>query len=112
MALNEEQRNVFLLAMEQIEVFNTQAMDHSSYSSVKSRKKPGMNAVLEWAIDYMACLPENQELYILVVRAHMGSDEKWTREDIRRCGGACRGFYRKIARKRLFAIGLRYIEMK
>ena len=110
MALTSDQRNVFLLALEKIETYNTQAMDHASHSHVSSCKKPGMNTVVEWAIDYMACLPETAELSALVIKAHVGSDDKWTREDIRQCGGACRQFYRRVSRKRLFGPGMRYIE--
>jgi hypothetical protein len=109
MALTSEQRNVFLLAMEKIETFNSQAMDHASYSCVSSRKNPGMNVVVEWAIDYISCLPDDSYLAGLIVRAHVGTDDKWSRNDIRRCGGACRGFYRRVLNKRLFGAGLKYI---
>jgi hypothetical protein len=111
MALTTEQRDVFLLAMEKTELYNTRAMDHASCSgSSCSRKSPGISTVIDWAIDYMACLPDNAELSRLVVKAHTGSDEKWDISDIRRCGGACRAFYRRVAHKRLFGAGLNFIK--
>ena len=111
MALTSEQRDVFLLALEKIETHNTQAMDHASHSHVQSCKKGGQNPLVEWALDYLGCLPDDKDLSRLVALAHSGSDTAWTRDDIRRCGGACRGFYRKLSRKRLFGVGVRYLHM-
>ena len=110
MALTADQRNVFMLAMEKIETHNVRAMDHTSCSQASTRKRYDMAPIAEWALDYMACLPADPELSKLIIKAHMGSDEPWSPSDARRCGGAMRQFYRRIAVKRLFGVGLRYIR--
>ena len=109
MALTADQRNVFMLAMEKIETHNIRAMDHTSCSQTSTRKRHDMPPMAEWALDYMACLPEDAELTKLIIKSHMGSDEPWSLAETRRCGGAIRQFYRRIVAKRLFGVGLKYI---
>ncbi|MFZ4858560.1 MAG: hypothetical protein ACOYL3_19410 [Desulfuromonadaceae bacterium] len=109
MALSSDQRNVFMLAMEKIETYNIRAMDHAGRDHGSSRKRFDMAPVAEWALDYMACLPDDSELSRLIIKAHMGSDEKWSQTEIRKCGGACRGFYQRVQKKRLFSAGIKYI---
>jgi hypothetical protein len=113
MALTSDQQAVFALAVEKIETEGTKAMDHASHQQVQSCAKNGAKAVIDWAVDYLGCLPNNRELARLVARAHMRQAEDrepWTARDIRRCGGACRGFYSRIHARRLYGQGLRFLE--
>ena len=114
MALNNEQQAVFALAVERLQTNGIKAMDHASHSQVQTSKKNGANTVIDWAVDYLNCLPNDKELARLIAKAHMptpGDREPWTKRNIKRCGGACRGFYSRLQARGLYGQGLRFFEL-
>ena len=111
MALTRQEKDVFGLACEILDCNGCKAMDHAAATRVQSSAKPGQRTPVVWAVDYLACLPERTELRALIIRAHVGRDnEPWTQLEIRRCGGAMRGFYCRVHDRRLYYEGLRYLE--
>ena len=111
MALSRDQKDVFCMAVEVIECNGIKAMSHENHARVQSSKQPGQRAVVDWAVDYLSCLPERKDLRGLIIRAHVPSDEAWSRHDIKRCGGAMRGFYSRVHQRRLYGTGLRYLSL-
>jgi hypothetical protein len=111
MALTRQQKDVFGLAVEVLECNGCKAMDHAAATRVQTTAKPGQRPAVVWAVDYLDCLPKPEDLRALVIRAHVGTgNEPWTRQEIRRCGGAMRGFYRRIHGGGLYFEGLRYLQ--
>lgn len=110
MALSREQMDVFGLAVEVIECNGTKAMDHSAHTQVQSSSRPGQRPIIEWAVDYIDCLPNCACLSRLIVLAHLPIKHNWTRHEIRRCGGAVRGFYHRAHNRSLYAEGVRYLR--
>jgi len=113
MALTRQEKDVFGLACEILDCNGCKAMDHAAATRVQSSGKPGQRRTpVVWAVDYLACLPKRTELRALIIRAHVGKDsEPWTRQEIRMCGGAMRGFYRRLHDGRLYWQGVRFLEM-
>lgn len=114
MALNSDQQAVFCLAVEKLETEGTKAMDHAAHSQVQGSSKNGAKSVIDWAVDYLNCLPGDKDLARLVALAHMpdpgDGGEPWTMRGIKRCGGACRGFYRRLQARGLYRDGLRFLR--
>ena len=109
MALTNEQREVFMLAVELLECNGIKAMDHSAHTQVQSSAREGQRPAIDWAVDYLKQLDGLRNSH-LVRRAHMGAGE-WTPMEIRLCGAACRWFYRRVHSRRLYGEGLRYLRI-
>ena len=91
MALTSEQQAVFGLAVEKLETEGTKAMDHAAHTCVQTSARAGGRPVIDWAVDYLGCLPEDRTLARLITRAHLPrqvSPQEWTKREIRQCGGA------------------------
>ncbi|SDE21207.1 hypothetical protein [Desulfuromonas thiophila] len=110
MALTQHQKDVFGLAVEALECNGCKAMDHAAATRVQSSSLPGQRPIIEWAVDYLACLPAIDCLRKLVIRAHLAPEGQWTCLEIRQCGGAMRGFYSRLSARQLLAEGDRYLE--
>ncbi len=110
MALSREQMDVFGLAVEILECNGKKAMNHEAHTQVQTSSKPGQRSPVVWAVDYLACLPNHPELRLLISRAHLPVKGEWSRRDIRRCGGAVRGFYHRVHQRRLYGEGLFYLR--
>jgi len=111
MALSREQMDVFGLAVEVIECNGTKAMDHSAATRVQCSSFHGQRPVIEWAVDYLSRLPTNDELSRLISLAHLPIKHHWSRHEISRCGGAVRGFYRRVHTSGLYNQGVHYLHM-
>jgi len=110
MALNREQMDVFGMAVEALECNGSKAMAHDEATRVQSSSRPGQRPVIEWAVDYVNCLPSQLDLKLLVILAHLPIKYEWSRYDIRRCGGAMRGFYSRVQSRGLYGEGLRHLR--
>lgn len=108
--MTREARDVFGLALEVLESNGLPAMDHEGYVPVQISHQAGARPMLDWALDYLACLPQDVDLRRLVIRAHMDPAGEWSRQQAARAGGAVRGFYRRLQARRLLGPGLRYLE--
>lgn len=110
MALTREQMDVFGLAVEALECNGSKAMDHTAATRVQSSSLPGQRPIIEWAVDYLDCLPRQLDLRLLIILAHLPIKYEWTRRDIGKCGGAMRGFYGRIQQRGLYGEGRRYLR--
>lgn len=78
-----------------------------------SRSGSGTSPMLDWALDYRKCLPENDPDRELLERAHQSKDRlKLDRKTARRLGGLIRAFYERLHEKRLYTRGVKYLRQK
>lgn len=106
MALSREQMDVFGLAIEVLECNGRKAMNHEAHTQVQTSKKPGQRPAVSWAVDYINCLPRCQCLRRLILLSHLPLKHDWTKREIRQCGGAMRGFYRRVYTRGLYSEGV------
>ena len=102
--------DVFGLAVELLECNGSKAMDHAAATRVQSSSRPGQRPVIEWAVDYIGCLPKTPRLARLISLAHLPVKHEWSRHEIRTCGGAVRGFYSRVQGRGLYSEGVYLVE--
>jgi hypothetical protein len=110
MGLTAEQKDIFLLAKEILETEGAKAVSCESIGSTRRYHSAG--SALDWAIDYMRCLPESYIDAQLVEAAHLGADYKWSWARISRAGRAIRWFYARLQERRLYGQGVRLLQAK
>ena len=107
MGLSQEQCDVYLYAVEVFER-DCKAMDHTAHAHVqRSAARSGAPAELNWALDFLGCLPENRKTASRIDQAHRVCDNIDTLLSM-----SIDRFYARVAGKKLFNQGRFYLSLK
>ncbi|MFA5701559.1 MAG: hypothetical protein WC913_09810 [Desulfuromonas sp.] len=109
MLVKPEQKAVYVLAkavlrQNNLKVAVLQSGQHLHY--------PPSNppTLLDWAISYVMCLPQDSEERRLLDMLHLNPECRWTPEETRRAARCYRQFYQKIEGQRLYSIGNKWLN--
>ena len=110
--MTQEQVDVYFLHVEILET-SMKAIHPEPDRPQTSRTNSGASVMLDWALDYRRCLPENDDDRRLLEKAHQSKKRlKLDRKQARRLGGLIRAFYWRLHERRLYTKGVKYLRWK
>lgn len=109
MLVNRDQQAVFLLAHVVIRNNNLSVATLRSGQDIHYRTT-GHPTILDWAIDYISCLPEDSEDQKLLHNLHLEPTFQWTPEQTRRVATCNKAFYYRLNDNRVYAIGIKWLN--
>ncbi|MCD6526931.1 MAG: hypothetical protein J7K75_08090 [Desulfuromonas sp.] len=109
MLVNREQQAVFLLAHVVIRSNNLSVPILLSGQAIHYRNT-GRPTKLDWAIDYIMCLPDDSEDQKLLHNLHLEPTFQWTPEQTRRAAACNKAFYHRLKDNRAYAIGIKWLN--
>lgn len=109
MLVKPEQKAIYILAkavlrQNNLKVAVLQSGQHLHYPPANPP------TLLNWAINYVMCLPQDSEERRLLDMLHLNPNCRWTPEETR-CAARCyKQFYQKIEEQRLYSIGNKWLN--
>ncbi len=109
MLVSKDQKAVFMLALLVLRQ-NNLVVDTLLSGADIHHPKTGRPTMLDWAVDYIRCLPENRADRDLLRYLHLDPAHQWTPQQAKRASLCYKAFYRCLDEKRLYAKGVNWLN--
>nr|WP_320050955.1 hypothetical protein [uncultured Desulfuromonas sp.] len=109
MLTTKDQQAVFLLAHLVIRDRKLSVATLKSGQDIHHRT-PSRPTMLDWAMDYILSLPDDQDDQQLLHHLHLDQTHQWTPEEARRVSTVHKSFYQRLNEQRIYAIGVRWLN--
>lgn len=109
MLVNRDQQAVFLLA-HVVARNNNLSIAGLLCGQSHHYRTTSHPTMLDWAIEYILCLPENEEDRQLLHNLHLEPRFQWKPEQTRRVALCNKAFYSRLNDQRAYAVGVKWLN--